>query len=367
MTPTLHVLAMPHTQTTKEYGHCAYTQRVRKFTSMMTAQGYKTILYAGNKNEADCTELVKVMVASKQCKLLKGEDWYKRGEIYALPYDENAAIWRAYNEAAIREIGKRIEAKDIICLASGTHALVMRAFPNHMSVETGVGYEGTCAPYRVFESYAWMAAVYGHQQGAAQADGRFYDAVIPNFFEVEDFPAGGGDGGYFLFMSRMTPRKGYEVAIEATRRAGAKLLIAGIGGDCPQAEHVEYVGLADTKKRAELMGGAKAIFVPTLYLEPFGGVVVEAALCGTPAITTDWGSFPELVEQGVMGYRCRRLGEFQWAAEHAGELDRDVICERAIRLYSTETVGPMYARYFEHLSTLFGDGFYDETPREPLW
>ncbi len=367
MTPTLHVLTLPHTSPTREFNLCAYTSKTRRFATMMHQQGYKVILYGCGSNEAECAEFVKVLSAAKQRQLLKDEDWYQRGEIYALPYDETNALWRAYNDAAIKQIAKRIRPHDIICLPSSTHAPVMDAFPAHMSVETGIGYERTCAPYRVFESRAWMATVYGHEQGAANADGKCFDCVIPNFFETVDLPAGDCQGNYFLLMSRMTSRKGYEIAIETTRRMGAKLLIAGAGGDHPEADHVEYVGLADTKRRAELMGGAKALFCPTLYLEPFGGVVVEAAICGTPSLTTDFGAFGETVEQGVTGYRCRSLGEFQWAAEHAGELDRGVIRERAIRLYSTENVGPMYERYFRHLGLLWGQGFYDETPTEPKW
>ena len=364
---TLHVLAMPHTQTTREFNHCAYTSKARKFATMMHREGHNVILYAGSENEADCSELVRVMGVRKQRKILKDADWWRRGEIYAVPYAEDEPIWKAYNDAAIKQIAKRIEPKDIICLASGTHRPVMAAFPAHMSVEVGVGYEGTCAPYRVFESHAWMHTMYGHQQGAAAAGGRFYDQVIPNFFEVDDFPEGHGDGGYYLFMSRMTPRKGYEIAVEATRRIGASLVIAGVGGDVINAPHVEHVGLADGRRRAGLMGGARALFCPTLYLGPFEGVVVEAAICGTPSITTDWGVFPETVEQGVTGYRSRSLGEFMWAAEHAGNLDRAVIRERAISRYSTWVVGPMYTRYFEHLARLWADGWYDATPTEPMW
>ena len=121
------------------------------------------------------------------------------------------------------------------------------------------------------------------------------------------------------------------------------------------------MGLADTQKRAELMGAAKAIFVPTLYVEPFGGVAVEAMMCGTPVICTDWGAFPENVEQGVDGFRCRTLAEFVQAMSDVEGLDRELIRRRAVGRFSTEAVGPQYARYFERLQALWGEGFYEET------
>jgi hypothetical protein len=47
-----------------------------------------------------------------------------------------------------------------------------------LAVEFGIGYPGSFAKYRVFESYAWMHTTYGAQRGA-DIDGVWYDAVIP--------------------------------------------------------------------------------------------------------------------------------------------------------------------------------------------
>ena len=274
----LHVLSLPHTQPLRKFDHCAYTAKVRKFASMMHDVGYSVTLYAGGECEARCSEFVSCIEPSEQDFLLAGEEWWRKGEVYGLNYDEMQPIWRLYHERAIQAIGERIEPHDIICMASGTNSPVMEAFPNHMCVETGVGYQGTVSSYRVFESYAWMHAVYGHQQTAAGADGRFYDAVIPNFFEAEEYSLGDGEGGYLVYMSRMTPRKGYQVAIEAAERAGKRLLIAGVGGDQPEHEHVEYVGVVHGEEKAKLLGGAEAILVPKLYVETYGGVAVEAMM-----------------------------------------------------------------------------------------
>ena len=42
---------------------------------------------------------------------------------------------------------------------------------------------------------------------------------------------------------------------------------------------------------------------PIRWPEPFGLVMVEAMACGTPVVTTNWGAAPELVADGVTGFR----------------------------------------------------------------
>ena len=71
------------------------------------------------------------------------------------------------------------------------------------------------------------------------------------------------------------------------------------------------------------MGDAVALWAPTLYCEPFGGVVVEAAMCGTPAITSDFGALQEHVIECLTGFTCRILSDFivVLAAQFA-DLDR---------------------------------------------
>ena len=116
--------------------------------------------------------------------------------------------------------------------------------------------------------------------------------------------------------------------------------------------------------RAILIGGARAVIVPTTYLEPFGGVVVEAMLCGTPVISTDFGAFPEIVVEGFNGYRFRTLGEAVSGVEKCATLDRKKIQEWAQNNYSMERIRYLYQAYFEQLLTLWCKGFYTETSTE---
>ncbi len=164
-----------------------------------------------------------------------------------------------------------------------------------------------------------------------------------------------------LYMSRMTQRKGYAVAVETARRSGLRLIMAGAGTEVVQESFVEHVGQVGPERRNELLGGARALLVPTQYIEPFGGVAVEAMLCGTPVITTDWGAFTETVREED-GYRCRTLNNFVSAArvtaDDNGLWSRQDRRVRALERFSLDAVAPMYEEWFARLQTLYGEGWY---------
>src|SRR4029077_17472728 len=199
----LHVISLPHTQTTSAYNQCAYTAKATRFCSMMTDLGHDVILYGSEENEARCAELVTCITREQQRAMIPP------GEVYAIDFDPSLNYWQHFNHTAIAALHQRLEPRDFICLTVGDpHRVLAEAFPNHIVVETGVGYEGILpSTFKVYESYAWMHAMYG-KGGPTAADGRAFDAVIPNFYDVDDFPPGDGEGGYFAFLSRMTQRKG---------------------------------------------------------------------------------------------------------------------------------------------------------------
>jgi glycosyltransferase involved in cell wall biosynthesis len=311
---------------------------------MMTAEGYEVVLYASEENEASVSELVECVKRIDQPQGIPD-------------FDPEAPLFNNFNRRVVKEMSSRIQPTDLICNIGGrAQASISQAFPDNITVEFGIGYSGTFSSFRVFESYAWMHTVYGSQVAdASQADGFFFDDVIPNYFEIEDFPEHNSDEDYLLFVGRLIDRKGYRLAVEIAKATGMKLKIAG-AGDPPG--YGEYYGVVGPEKRGELMSGARAIIVPTLYIEPFGGVHVEAQLCGTPVISTDFGVFTETITNGVNGFRCRMFSEFLYAVDACKDLDHKTIRSAAQLRYSTQTVGKMYARYFNRIETLYDKGFY---------
>lgn len=351
-----HMVGLPYTQVTREFSSCALTEKIRKFTKMMKARGHEVIIYAGDRTEANCDELIACISEAERADFV-GDRHYTEAS-----WDISLPTWIRFNSRAAEELAKRAGPRDFICVSGGrVHKTIGDALPDHMVVEYSVGYRGTFAKYRVFMSYAWMHAIYAAEaNNGGSAVGRWSDGVIPGFIDVEDFPTRDNREGYFLFLGRLVSWKGYDIALEACRRLGLRLILAGPGKAPPGSYHVGEVG---PEVRAHLLAGAAAVFMPTTDLEPFGNVAVEAMMCGTPAITTDWGAFTETVIEGFNGFRCRTMDEFVQAARDAVSLDRAAIRKHAIAHYSLEAVGERYERYFERLGKTWDGGRLAPVPQ----
>ncbi len=348
-----HVCALPHTQTTQDFSTCAYTNKVVGFCKMMKDLGHTVYLYAGEKNEAPCDELIQCISELERAAAVGDKHYVEASFDASLPH------WQTFNQNAINGIRQRAHPKDFICVIAGiAHKAIADAFPNMMTVEFGVGYAGVFSKYRVWESYAWMHTCYGsaHPWKAQDADGLWMDAVIPGYLDPAGFPFGPVKDDYYLFVGRMIERKGVQIAADVCKAKNVKLMLAGPGSP---PDYGEYVGVVDPVRRGELMSKAKAIFVPSLYLEPFGNVAVEAMACGTPVICSDWGAMTETVIQGVTGFRCRSFAEFCQGVDDVGKLDPAAIRQHAVGHYSLDVVGKKYQAYFHRLESLWGKGWYE--------
>lgn len=328
---------------------------------MMTRKGHTVYHYGHKDSEVECTEHVPVTFNEDLEKAYGNYDWKKNF------FKHNTADYahQIFNTRAIEEVGKRKQKHDfILCFWGYAHRPIFQAHPDLIPVEPGIGCTNEpCCPQNIYESYSVMNQIYGMYKRSPH----WYDAVIPNYFDSEDFEFNDNPKDYFLFVGRIIDSKGIGVAVDVTKRIGAKLLVAGQGdlasivGSIP--DHVEVIGYVEPKQRCELMKNAKALLAPTYFNEPFGGVMVESLYCGTPVITTDWGGFAENNLHGVTGYRCRTIEQFEWACKNIDKINRKACYDWANNNFSLERIGLMYEEYFETLSKVYnGSGFYSGNP-----
>lgn len=352
-----HVLGLPHTVSSKEFNACAYTQKVVKFCKMMSARGHYIIHYGHEDSNVICNEQVSV-ITNKDWKIAYGDyDWRKN----FFKFDVEDYAYKTFFKNAIEEVGKRKKPLDFILPFWGSGVRpICDAHSDMICVEPGIGYAGGhWARWKIFESYAIYHAYCG-MKNVSNCNQDWYEVVIPNYFDLEDFDYSEEKDDYFLFLGRVYDGKGINAAVQMTEKIGAKLIVAGQNPDnMTFPKHVEYVGYADVETRRRLLSRAKGLIIASMYIEPFGGVQVEALLSGTPTITTDWGAFTENNIQGVTGYRCRTFEDFVNAGKNIDKI-KPSDCRKFAEKFSLDNVALMYEKYFQDVLNVYTNkGWYN--------
>ncbi len=179
-----HCLSLPHTVTSKEYNACAYTQKVVKFGKMMTERGHEVLHYGHEDSDLQCTEHISVLTNEDFEKSYGTHDW--RSKFFKFNTGDHA--YQTFFKNAIEEVGKRKLKNDFILPFWGSGVRpVCDAHPDLICVEPGIGYAGGhWARFKIFESYAIYHAYCG-LKNVGQCNQDWYEVVIPNYFDVDDF------------------------------------------------------------------------------------------------------------------------------------------------------------------------------------
>ena len=250
-----HVLGLPHTVSSKEFNACAYTQKVVKFCKMMSARGHYIIHYGHENSDVICNEHVSV-ITNEDWKIAYGDyDWRKN----FFKFDVEDHAYKTFYKNAIEEVGKRKQPLDFILPFWGSGVRpICDAHTDMICVEPGIGYAGGhWARWKIFESYAIYHAYCG-MGNVGQCNQDWYEVVIPNYFDLEDFDYSEEKDDYFLFLGRVFSGKGIDIAVQMTEKIGAKLIVAGQNPDnMTFPDHVEYIGYADVDTRKKLLSRAK--------------------------------------------------------------------------------------------------------------
>lgn len=356
----IHLVGLPHTSLDEEeFSTCAFTTKAARWTRVLELLGRDVTAYwSAGKTTVNC-EVVDILSRDER------EKWFGTDVGKRLPdifWDATEEYWRTFNQRAIAEVRKRLQPGDLVAVMAGSvQQSVVDVFAGEaLAIEPAVGYGGIAQnTFCCFESYAWMHYVYGNMR---IGDGRSYDAVVPNFVEPDAFSRG-PDEGYLLFLGRVTERKGPHVAAQIAEVCDRRLVVAGAGGEMRDLElyadggrlrvgRAEYQGPVGPDARRKLLAGASALIVPTLYIEPFGTVHVEALMSGVPVVASDWGVFTETVREGVDGFRFRTLRGGAEAANGAIQLRGPELRESAIERFSLEAVADRFDVWIDMLEML---------------
>lgn len=136
-------------------------------------------------------------------------------------------------------------------------------------------------------------------------------ALKPNF--VDPIPAcGQGEGGFALFVGRLSPEKGIDLLLEAWQdpRCSRPLHIVGDGplreqvvAAAQQNDRILYCGPLPPDQVLGKMAQASFLVIPSIWYEGLPRTIVESLAVGTPILAADIGSLTDLARPGAGGLK----------------------------------------------------------------
>lgn len=133
---------------------------------------------------------------------------------------------------------------------------------------------------------------------------------IPNGIDPSQYEPSYQDGGYLLYLGRLSREKGVQTLMEAVAGTSVRVKIVGDGPERERLsaimrEHdernVSFEGYRSGLELSELIRGAMGIVVPSEWCENASMTVLEAMAYGKPVIASRIGGIPEQIEDGVTG------------------------------------------------------------------
>lgn len=195
------------------------------------------------------------------------------------------------------------------------------------------------------EQYPWIANAEVVHYGLPVSEFPFYEKS-----EKQD---------YLAFIGAISDRKGILEAIQVATSTNHRLKIAGKTRASDQAffdqkvkpiiennQLIEFVGEIDNNQRNEFLGKAKALLFPIKWQEPFGLVMLESLVVGTPVIAFNKGSVPEVITDDV-GFIAKNVAEMSQAVERISTLSSRSCRNYVENNFSIKKMADTYNRIYE--------------------
>jgi len=192
-------------------------------------------------------------------------------------------------------------------------------------------------------------------------------ARVHNAIRAQTFPFRSEKEDYALFLGRFHPEKAPHLAIDAARGAGLPVVLAGKCSEPVERAYfareieprigkdVTIFGIADATAKRRLLSRARCMLFPIQWDEPFGLVVIEAMVCGTPVVALRRGAVPELIVDGQTGVVVDSIDELPDGITRARSID-PVACRKHVEAgFTVEVMAEGYESVYRQAVLLTPD------------
>lgn len=167
---------------------------------------------------------------------------------------------------------------------------------------------------------------------------------------------------YVAWLGRFVPEKGPHLAIEAAKKAGIPIVLAGtIDRHVEESvnyfdqhikpliddEQVKYIGPVNMQQKVALLSHARALLNPIQWEEPFGMVMIEAMAVGCPVIAFHRGAAPEIVAHGTSGFLVDNVDEMAHSIARIDELSRGAVSAHVEQNFTARVMAQKYVKVYK--------------------
>jgi glycosyltransferase involved in cell wall biosynthesis len=190
-----------------------------------------------------------------------------------------------------------------------------------------------------------------------------YVDTVYNGIQVKRFEFNNRPKDYLAFLGRINPQKGPEYAIKIAKKTNQRLIIAAkidpidesyfeqVVEPLIDGDQISFIGEVDHAGKVDLLKNARALISPLQWDEPFGIVNIEALACGTPVITINRGSMPEIIVDGKVGYLCSNIDEMIARVADINKIDRKACRDHVKKQFTAQGMAKHYLQVYETLLT----------------
>jgi len=190
-----------------------------------------------------------------------------------------------------------------------------------------------------------------------------WQGYIYHGIDIKKFPFENNKQNYLLFLARLTPQKGPDIAIQIAKKIGMKLILAGKKSTADQqylSEKVEpfidnnqikYIGEADFKTKIDLLKNAECLLHPLdkNYIEAFGITLIESMACGTPVVAFNRGAVSEVIEDNKTGFVVDTAKEMIKAIKNINKISKEACRKRVEENFTVKKMTDGYEKIYKKL------------------
>lgn len=282
----------------------------------------------------------------------------------ALRLDNSIPVrrWQAYDIRLLLELEQRQNEFDIVHNHMGFQALPFLDRLSCACVSTNHNpVKDYCAEiYLAYKHLPYVAISNSYKALNYPSELNYIDTVY-NGIDVERFSfESATKRTHLLFLGRICEDKGTVPAIKIAKALNLPLVIAGKVDNADRTyfeeevkphlgSGVEYVGEVNFARKVQLYKEAIAVVYPIAFDEPFGLVMAESLIMGTPVVALDRGSVKEIIADGETGIVASSVDELIARFSELKNISAGACRERALQLFSKSRMTARYESLYQRL------------------